>query len=390
MQEIPPARFADASRVFYWLKRTSPYKRSMTYSESKALKALSSLTDPKSGRDIISAGLLDELSFKGGVLNASLKVDPKMAEFYEPLRRRAEEALRELEAVETVRVILTAHKAAPAITPRAKRGNPHKPKRPDGYQGDAFVDHVIAISSAKGGVGKSTLAVNLAVAMARLGKKVGLLDADIHGPSVPILLGQQNASGSVVKVQGRPLIKPVEAFGIKSMSIGYLTEGDGPIVWRGPMVQGAISKMLWDTDWGKLDYLFIDMPPGTGDPQLGLAQDIKPRGAIIVSTPQDLALSDARKGVHMFEKVNIPVLGLVENMSLFTCPDCGSTHNIFGTNGAKIEAEKQSITFLGATPLHMDIRKSGDGGNPIAATDNNMGQFFSTMAYAVSDIISAI
>jgi ATP-binding protein involved in chromosome partitioning len=324
------------------------------------------------------------------MLRAILLVDPKMAEMYERVRLAAQEALEGVDGVDKVSVLLTAHKAAPDVSRKpARSGNPHKVRRPEGYQGDAFVDHVIAISSAKGGVGKSTMAVNIAVAMAKQGQKVGLLDADIHGPSAPILLGLKEGRAKAAKKNGRQLIQPLEAFGIKVMSIGFLTDNDGPIVWRGPMVQGAISKMLWDVDWGELDYLIIDMPPGTGDPQLGLAQDIKPRGAVIVSTPQDLALADARKGVQMFEKVDIPVIGIVENMSVFICPDCGSSHDIFGTGGAKLEAEKMDVPFLGAAPLHMSIRVSGDEGVPIASRDGKEADMFGAIASALVKVNEA-
>ena len=239
---------------------------------------------------------------------------------------------------------------------------------------------MIAVSSAKGGVGKSTMAVNLAVALAKSGKAVGLLDADIHGPSAPMLLGLSGQRAKTETEEGRRLIKPMEAHGIKTMSIGFLTEDDGPIVWRGPMVQGAISRMVWDVNWGELDVLIIDMPPGTGDAQLGLAQDIKPAGAIIISTPQDLALLDARKGVRMFEKVGIPVLGLIENMAVFTCSDCGAQHHIFGEGGAKRDAEKLEIPYLGAAPLTMSIRMSGDAGKPVAASETGEARLFAALA----------
>ena len=216
---------------------------------------------------------------------------------------------------------------------------------------------------------------------------MGLLDADVHGPSVPILMGLTGKRATTTKVQGRALIKPFEAYGVKVMSIGFLTDGDGPIVWRGPMVQGAISKMLWDVDWGDLDVLIIDMPPGTGDPQLGLAQDIKPRGAVIVSTPQDLALADARKGVAMFGKVDIPVLGLIENMSVFVCPDCGSTHDIFGADGVAREAEKLGVPLLGQAPLHMSVRESGDAGKPIATQTGPESEIFRDMGQSLWKII---
>jgi len=355
----------------------------MAYSESVALKALSEIRDPRTGRDIVAAGILGDLAHKGGVVRAVLVIDPALAEGFEPVRRAAEDALAGLDGIEKASVILTAHKAAPKVGKSAapkRSGNPHQARRPEGYQGDSQIETVLAISSAKGGVGKSTIAVNLVVALAKLGKSVGLLDADIHGPSAPILLGLKGVRAVTEEEQGRRLIKPFEAHGIKAMSIGFLTEDDGPIVWRGPMVQGAISKMLWDVNWGKLDYLIIDMPPGTGDAQLGLAQDIKPKGAIIVSTPQDLALADARKGVKMFEKVDIPIVGLVENMAVFICPDCGGTHHIFGKDGAKREAENMGIPYLGAAPLDISIRESGDVGIPIATSKGKSAQIFESLA----------
>ncbi|WP_051279895.1 Mrp/NBP35 family ATP-binding protein [Hellea balneolensis] len=358
----------------------------MAYSESAALKALSEIRDPRTGRDIVASGMLADLIFKDGQLRAVLSIDPALANGFEPVRKSAEDTLAALEDVETASVILTAHKAAPQLGKSAapkKRVVPHQARRPDGYQGDSQIETVLAVSSAKGGVGKSTMAVNLAVALAKLGKSVGLLDADIHGPSAPILLGLKNVMAKTEEYEGRRLIKPFTAHGIKAMSIGFLTEDNGPIIWRGPMVQGAISKMLWDVNWGKLDYLIIDMPPGTGDAQLGLAQDIKPQGAIIVSTPQDLALADARKGVKMFEKVDIPILGLIENMAVFICPDCGSAHHIFGKDGARAEAENMKVPYLGAAPLDMVIRESGDAGIPAAADDGKIADIFAEMAQAI-------
>lgn len=354
----------------------------MTYSEDKALKALSQIFDPIKSGDIIAAGRLASLDMVDGVLQAVLQIPPPEAERFFPVRAAAQAALEALDGVTKARVVLSAHKAGPQIGGR-KRANPHQPKRPDGVQGDAHVGRVIAVSSAKGGVGKSTLAVNLAVTLAKTGQKIGLLDADIHGPSLPMLLGTSGHRAETVQVEDRKLIKPIIGHGIKTMSIGYLTPDDGPIVWRGPMVQGAISRMLWDVNWGELDTLIIDMPPGTGDAQLGLANDIQPTGAVIVSTPQDLALLDARKGVQMFRKVEIPVLGLIENMAVFTCPDCGSSHHIFGEGGAKRDAEKLDIPYLGAAPLHMDIRISGDAGQPVAASDGPMAEIFETLAQNV-------
>ena len=311
------------------------------YSESAALKAFARISDPKSGRDIVSSGLLGNVEFADGAARAILLIDPNTPQKYEAARLAMESALLDFDDVAKASVLMTAHKAAPPLKAPAERpkGNPHKARRPDGYQGDAKIKRVIAVSSAKGGVGKSTVSVNLAVALAKLGLEVGLLDADIHGPSAPILLGHQGVTADTHRLDtegntttdktGRMVITPMQLHGITAMSIGWLTKDDGPIVWRGPMVQGAISKMLWDVDWGALDVLIIDMPPGTGDAQLGLAQDIKPHSAIIVSTPQDLALADARKGVAMFEKVDIPIAGVIENMSVFTCSECGTAHHIF-------------------------------------------------------------
>ncbi len=364
---------------------SDPLASKMTYSETAAIKALSGVTDLSGGRDIVTNGRLADLNFQDGFLRAILQIDPKDADAFEPVRQKAEAALKSIDGVNRVSVMLTAHKAAPEVSKKPqRRGNPHQARRPEGYQGDAFVDHVVAVSSAKGGVGKSTVAANLAVALAAQGQKTGLLDADIHGPSIPMIMGLTGERAKTTEFEGRRLIAPFEAHGVKVMSIGFLTEDDGPIVWRGPMVQGAISRMLWDVYWGDLDMLIIDMPPGTGDPQLGLAQDIKPRGAVIVSTPQDLALLDARKGVAMFGKVNIPVLGLIENMSVFICPDCGSSHDIFGSGGVRQEAEKLGVELLGQAPLHIDIRTGSDAGQPVSVTDKNQGQVFHKMAKALA------
>lgn len=362
----------------------------MTYSESKALKALKKVKDPVSGRDVVAAGMLGDLVFKDGTLRAILMIDPAKAKQYETVRLIAQDALSHIKGVDKAAVILTAHSAAPSLksAPQRKPVRPHQARRPEGRQGDQDVKTVLAVSSAKGGVGKSTVAVNLAVALAKQGKKIGLLDADIHGPSAPMLLGLRGELATTVEREGRTLIKAFEAYGIKVMSIGFMVKDDSPVVWRGPMVQGAISKMLWDVDWGELDYLIIDMPPGTGDPQLGLAQDIKPKGAVIVSTPQDLALLDARKGIQMFGKVDIPVIGLVENMSVFVCPKCGEDSHIFGSGGAEQEAKAMGVPFLGATPLTIAVRESGDNGVPIASGDSLEAKVFTDIATAIDDIIS--
>lgn len=330
-----------------------------SYSEAAVLRALGAVRDPLSDRDVVSAGRLSDLNFEAGRLRVILGLPPETTQDQGlALRDAAEAALGQLSGVNQVAVLLTTHKAAPSLkssSPKRADKNPHPNKRPDGYQGDAKVARTIAISSAKGGVGKSTVTVGLARALAAQGMRVGILDADIHGPSVPTLLGLQEQLGTR-EVEGRRLIVPAETDGLKAISIGLLTGNDDPVVWRGPMVQGAIARMLWDTDWGELDLLLIDMPPGTGDPQLGLAQDIEPGGAVIVTTPQDLALLDARKGVSMFEKVDIPVIGWIENMSVFTCPDCGSEHHIFGDGQLDLTVPK-----LGSLPLSIEMRAARAG-----------------------------
>jgi len=354
----------------------------MFYSEDQALKALSSIKDPLKEGDIISSGRLASLEFTEGTVQAVLQIPPPQAEAFFPIREAAQNVLAELDGVSKAQVVLSAHKAGPQMGGR-QRANPHQAKRPQGVQGDGEVKRILAISSAKGGVGKSTMAANLAVALRKTGLKVGLLDADIHGPSLPMMFGTSGQQARAIPVGARKIIVPIEAHGIQTMSIAYLTPDDSPIVWRGPLVQGAIARMLWDVDWGALDVLLIDMPPGTGDAQLGLAQDIKPSGAIIVSTPQDLALLDARKGVAMFEKVDIPVLGLIENMAVFTCSTCGTSHHIFGEGGAKRDAETLNIEYLGAAPLDMSIRESGDSGQPISASDTEVSDVFLGLAKAV-------
>ncbi len=298
----------------------------------------------------------------------ALQVDPALASGLEPLRAEVEASLASLEGVETVQVVLTAE-AGPgkASTPTqaqrpAQQAAPaQQPQRGGPIPG---VQTIIAVASGKGGVGKSTTAVNLALALQARGKAVGILDADIYGPSMPKLLG----------LDGKPEVednrmKPKEKIGIKVMSMGFLIEEDTAMIWRGPMVQSALLQMMRQVDWGPLDVLVVDMPPGTGDVQLTMAQQVPLAGAVIVSTPQDLALLDAKKGITMFRKVNVPVLGLIENMSSFICPNCQHESPIFGHGGAEREAKRLSIPFLGAVPLEMAIRETSDSGQPIVASD---------------------
>jgi len=283
------------------------------------------------------------------------------------VRKRAEEAVKAIPGVKSAMVALTAERkgggAAPAprppAGPAAGRGRPAE--QPIGVPG---VTSIIAVASGKGGVGKSTIAVNLALALRDLGMKVGILDADIYGPSLPKLLAIREKPQTI----GGTRLKPIERYGLTVMSIGFLIEEETPMIWRGPMVMSALTQMLREVEWGTLDIMVVDMPPGTGDAQLTMAQQVPLKGAVIVSTPQDLALVDARRGIAMFRRVNVPVLGIVENMSTFICPHCGTRSDIFGHGGARHEAERLNVPFLGEVPLEMTIRETSDAGLPIVAT----------------------
>jgi ATP-binding protein involved in chromosome partitioning len=294
--------------------------------------------------------MLDGVHVQDGLVQITLAIKREDAEELEPLRRQIETKLATLPGVKNVTAVFTAHRPA---APPPKSAEPVLPG----------VKHVIAVASGKGGVGKSTVAVNLAVALAQSGRAVGLLDADIHGPSLPRMLGLNHKPQTE---NGKML--PLEAWGLKCMSIGFLVEDDTAMIWRGPMVIGALTQLLTGVAWGALDVLVIDMPPGTGDVQLSLAQKAALAGAIIVSTPQDIALLDARRGVKMFEQVRVPILGIVENMSYFACPNCGTHTDIFGHGGAAAEAAKLSVPFLGEIPLLLAIRETGDSGAPITAS----------------------
>lgn len=315
-----------------------------------------------------SPKLISGLSVDQGRVVLALQVEPALAQGMEPLRAAVEASLSGLEGVESAQVVLTAEAkpgsstAAPAPKPQASpsQQQAQQPQRGGPIPG---VQTIIAVASGKGGVGKSTTAVNLALALQARGKAVGILDADVYGPSMPRLLGLEGQP----EAEGNRL-KPKENFGIKVMSMGFMVDEDTAMIWRGPMVQSALMQMLRQVDWGPLDVLIVDMPPGTGDAQLTMAQQVPLAGAVIVSTPQDLALLDAKKGITMFRKVNVPVLGLVENMSSFICPNCQHESPIFGHGGAQREAKKLSIPFLGAVPLEMAIRETSDAGAPIVAT----------------------
>ena len=349
-----------------------------TLNKERVLEALKRVKGPDLSSDIVSQGLVSEIVINKGKVYFAISVDPGRAGELEALRQAAENVVKALPGVDGVVVTLTADRSpgaargggngkgqapapqGPAFTqPGAARDARH---RPGGVPG---VANIIAVASGKGGVGKSTTAVNLALALKERGLRVGILDADIYGPSMPRLLGLK---GKPQQIAGDKLA-PLEAYGLKVMSMGFLVDEETPMIWRGPMVMSALSQMLKDVAWGELDVLVVDMPPGTGDAQLTMAQQVPLAGAVIVSTPQDLALIDARKGLNMFRKVNVPVLGIVENMSTFICPRCGEASNIFGHGGAKSEAVRLGVPFLGEVPLTLAIRETSDQGRPVVASD---------------------
>jgi len=323
------------------------------------LKALEGVTDPGRGNNIVALGMISGVVVKDRNVQFALEIDPARAEEMEPVRKQAEAVVDALPGVLSVTAVMTAESEGNAKQPppQAQQGAP----KPNEKTGPAGVKNIVAVASGKGGVGKSTTAVNLALALKGLGLKVGLLDADVFGPSQPRMLG---ITGRPESADGK-ILEPMENFGIKAMSIGFLVAEDQPVVWRGPMVMGALQQMLSDVNWGELDVMIVDMPPGTGDAQLTMAQNVPLAGAVIVSTPQDIALIDARKGLNMFRKVDVPVLGIVENMSLYVCPNCGHEAHIFGHGGAKDEAHKLGVDFLGEIPLDIEIRIHADGGDPI-------------------------
>lgn len=330
--------------------------------EAAVRAALGEVTGPD-GRDVVTAGLVEGVNVREGLVQVALRATRETSGVMEGVRTLAERRLRGLPGVRNAAVVLTAERAA-APAPPAPR-----------LLGE--VRQVVAVASGKGGVGKSTVAVNLALALARLGRRVGLLDADIYGPSLPRMLG----------VRERPEVvgdrmQPVRAMGLVTMSIGYLVPEDQAMVWRGPMVMGAMQQMLGQTDWGELDTMIVDMPPGTGDVPLTLAQKVAVTGAVIVSTPQDIALIDARRGVAMFQKVGVPILGIVENMSFFACPHCGARSEVFGHGGARAEAARLGVPFLGEVPIELAVREAADAGVPLAAG--------SAAALALSEIATTL
>jgi len=366
----------------------------MALGKEQVLAALAKVPAP-GGAALTEARVLSDIVVADGKVFFSITVDAQAVKQWEPVRKAAEDAVRAIPGVQSALVALTAERAAGApgrgpqpahvaTQPRAAAAAPHAHAHPaDKVQpGIPGVDAVIAVASGKGGVGKSTTAVNLALGLRDLGLKVGMLDADIYGPSLPKLLAINEKPQSV----GNRL-KPINRYGLTVMSIGFLIDEETPMIWRGPMVMSAITQMLREVEWGTLDVMVVDMPPGTGDAQLTMAQQVPLKGAVIVSTPQDLALIDARRGIAMFRRVNVPVLGIVENMSYFLCPSCGERSDIFGHGGAQKEAARLGVPFLGEVPLHMTIREKSDSGLPVVATepDGEHAKIYRDIAAKVRD-----
>jgi ATP-binding protein involved in chromosome partitioning len=378
----------------------------MSVTKEIVTERLRSVSGPDFSGNVVDLGMLSEIFIADGKVFFSITVPAARADQMEPLRAAAERVVKAIPGVTGAVVTLTAEKkgggmeaaapprpapgrAAPSrpAAPPPRQAQPAPPSQSPGKRGVPGIDAIVAVASGKGGVGKSTTAVNLALGLAANGLKVGVLDADIYGPSMPRLLG----------IHGRPesadgkILKPMQNYGLKVMSMGFLVDEETPMIWRGPMVVSALTQMLREVDWGHLDVLVVDMPPGTGDAQLTMAQQVPLAGAVIVSTPQDLALIDARKGLNMFRKVDVPLLGLVENMSYFIAPDTGARYDIFGHGGARREAERLGVPFLGEVPLTMDVRETSDAGTPVvvSAPDGAQAQAYRAIAAKVQERIAA-
>jgi ATP-binding protein involved in chromosome partitioning len=365
-------------------------------SRDDVMAALASIPGPDGRASLPDSGALSGVTIRDGKVFVAIAIDPTRAKAMEPMRAEAEAAVRAIPGVAGAVVTLTAEAAravAGASPGHAPAGHAHESKAPPpvrhGRPSEALpgVKHIIAVASGKGGVGKSTVACNLAVGLAKLGLAVGVLDADLFGPSMPKLFGLHSKPG--LAPDGKRLI-PLESVGVKVMSIGFLIDEGAPVVWRGPMVVSALNQLLREVVWGELDVLVVDMPPGTGDTQLTMAQNVPLAGAVIVSTPQDLALIDARRGIAMFNQVKVPLLGVVENMSYFVCPHCGGRTDIFSHGGARKEAEKLGVPFLGEVPLDIAIRANSDEGRPVIASmpDSAQAEALLQIARRVADTLA--
>jgi len=328
--------------------------------EELILKTLSEVKDPSQSKDIVSLGLVSNINIKDSNVSVTLEVPVHRGSAMEPIRKLAQEKILKIKGVTSATVVVTAHenKNKSTISLTDKDDTIEKII-------ESKVKRFVAVGSGKGGVGKSTTSVNLAIALKLEGYSVGLLDADVYGPSLPRMLGVSGRPASV----GGDMVAPLQNFGISLMSMGLLVPDDTAMIWRGPMVQSALTQMLNSVAWGDLDVIVIDLPPGTGDIQISLAQQVNLAGAVIVSTPQDIALLDVVKALTMFQKANVPILGMIENMSYWSCPDCGRVDHIFGKGGVKAEAKKRGLDLLGEIPISAEVRKSSDSGIPIIISD---------------------
>jgi len=348
----------------------------MPLTREEVMAVLSGIDVPGGG-SLVSQDLIRALTIEGGTLRFVIEAPtPDAARALAPAQAAAEAALRAMPGAASVQVVMTAHGPAPKAAPPSLKIGQHPTPQQGGPQRISGIDRIIAVASGKGGVGKSTVSSNLAVALARQGRRVGLLDADIYGPSQPRMMGVAKRPASP---DGK-IIEPLIAHGVTMMSIGLMLQEGEAVIWRGPMIMGALQQLLGQVAWGELDVLIVDLPPGTGDIQLTLCQRTHLTGAIVVSTPQDVALLDARKALDMFQKLKTPVLGLIENMSTFFCPSCGHETQIFGHGGMRAEADKLGLPFLGELPLSIDVRIAGDAGTPIAAGEGAQAEAYARLA----------
>jgi ATP-binding protein involved in chromosome partitioning len=346
----------------------------MPLTNDEVLRALSVVKDPDLGRDLVTLGMIENVNINpDGDVTFTIVLTTPACPVKEQLKQQSEHAVRSLAGVRSVQAEVTSRVRAGTMTQR---------------EGIPGVRNIIAVGSGKGGVGKSTVAVNLALSLAREGARVGLLDADVYGPNVPLMMGASSRP-----TQGPDnKINPIEAYGIKLISMGFFIEADSPVIWRGPMLTKLLTQFMYDVSWGELDYLIMDMPPGTGDIQLTTAQSVPLTGAVMVSTPQDVALLDAGKALMMFRKLNVPVLGIVENMSMFVCPHCAQPTDLFGHGGAQAAASRYGVPFLGEIPLHLRIREGGDSGRPVVADapDSPEAQAFMHVARNLAAQVSVV